>query len=236
MKYNVILFDVDDTLLDFPETERNALHNAFVQFGMPTGYNDYLASYKEISNGLWRDLENKMITLSELAVDRFRQLFALHHIEVDAQQFSDVYLENLGKEIHLIEGAVQLCENLQDCKLGIITNGYTKVQKSRIGNSPLRNFFEHIIISEEVGHQKPAREIFDYAFEKFGITDKSSVLMVGDSLTSDMKGGEDYGIDTCWYNPSLKENMTGVKPTYEVESLLQILEIGEVAEEKVASF
>lgn len=98
MKYKVILFDVDDTLLDFPETERHALHNAFVQFGMPTGYTDYLASYKEISNGLWRDLENKMITLSELAVDRFRQLFALHNIEVDAQQFSDVYLENLGKK------------------------------------------------------------------------------------------------------------------------------------------
>lgn len=153
MKYKVILFDVDDTLLDFPETERHALHNAFVQFGMPTGYTDYLASYKEISNGLWRDLENKMITLSELAVDRFRQLFALHNIEVDAQQFSDVYLENLGKEVHLIEGAVQLCENLQDCKLGIITNGYTKVQQSRIGNSPLCNFFDHIIISEEVGHQ-----------------------------------------------------------------------------------
>lgn len=81
-----------------------------------------------------------------------------------------------------------------------------------------------------------AREIFDYAFEKLGITDKSSVLMVGDSLTSDMKGGEDYGIDTCWYNPSLKENKTSVKPTYEVENLLQILEIAEVAEEKVASF
>ena len=107
---------------------------------MPTGYNDYLASYKEISNGLWRDLENKMITLSELAVNRFRQLFALHNIDVDAQQFSDVYLENLGKEVHLIEGAVQLCENLQDCKLGIITNGYTMVQQSRIGNSPLCNF------------------------------------------------------------------------------------------------
>lgn len=70
---------------------------------MPTGYNDYLASYKEISNGLWRDLENKMITLSELAVDRFRQLFALHHIEVDAQQFSDVYLENLGKKYILLK-------------------------------------------------------------------------------------------------------------------------------------
>ena len=69
------------------------------------------------------------------------------------RQFSDVYLENLGKEVHLIEGAVQLCEDLQDCKLGIITNGYTKVQQSRIGNSPLCNFFDHIIISEEVGHQ-----------------------------------------------------------------------------------
>ncbi len=84
--------------------------------------------------------------------------------------------------------------------------------------------------------KKPAREIFDYAFEKFGITDKSSVLMVGDSLTSDMKGGEDYGIDTCWYNPSLKENTTDVNLTYEVENLLQILEIVELAGEKVASF
>ena len=81
---------------------------------------------------------------------------------------------------------------------------------------------------------KTAREIFDYAFEKFGITDKSSVLMVGDSLTSDMKGGEDYGIDTCWYNPSLKENKASVKPTYEVKE--SAAELVEVAEEKVVSF
>ena len=225
MDYEVIFFDVDDTLLDFGLTEKAALHNAFVEFGLPTGLADYRTSYKELSKGLWEDLEKGLVTILELAVERFRRLFLLHKLEIDAEAFSEAYLGYLGQETHLIEGAVELCEKLADYRLAIITNGFTDVQLSRIGNSPLRHTFEHIIISEEVGSQKPDKGIFDYAFAKLGITNKAKVLMVGDSLTSDMQGGIDYGIDTCWFNPQGKVNPLGSKPTYEIRKLMDLMEI-----------
>ncbi|WP_342511989.1 YjjG family noncanonical pyrimidine nucleotidase [Sporosarcina sp. FSL K6-1522] len=225
MDYEVIFFDVDDTLLDFGLTEKAALHNAFVEFGLPTGLADYRASYKELSKGLWEDLEKGLVTISELAVERFRRLFLVHKLDIDAEAFSNVYLGYLGQQTHLIEGAVELCEKLADYRLAIITNGFTAVQQARIGNSPLRYTFEHIIISEEVGSQKPDKGIFDYAFAKLGITDKAKVLMVGDSLTSDMQGGIDYGIDTCWFNPQGKDNLLGSKPTYEIRELMDLMEI-----------
>ncbi|CAG9614875.1 Putative HAD-hydrolase YfnB [Bacillus rhizoplanae] len=225
MKYEIILFDVDDTLFDFSISERKALHKAFVEFGLPTGLADYEAKYKEISNVLWRDLEQGLTTLPELGVERFRRLFLAHELEINADTFSSVYLRYLGMETYLVQGAVELCDNLSGCRLAIITNGFTDVQTSRIGSSPLCNTFERIIISEETGFQKPQKGIFDYAFSKLHITDKAKVLIVGDSLTSDIQGGINYGIDTCWFNPHLKENHLGIKPTYEIRKLTDLIEI-----------
>ncbi|MCP3740442.1 YjjG family noncanonical pyrimidine nucleotidase [Rossellomorea sp. BNER] len=225
MKYETILFDVDDTLFDFSMSEKKALHKAFVEFGLPTGLADYEADYKDISKLLWRDLEQGLTTLSELGVERFRRLFLAHELEINADMFNSVYLRYLGKETHLVRGAVELCENLASYRLAIITNGFPDVQTTRIGSSPLRNTFEHIIISEEVGFQKPDKGIFDYAFSKLQITDKAKVLIVGDSLTSDIQGGINYGIDTCWFNPFLKENNIGIKPTYEIRELTDLIKI-----------
>jgi 2-haloacid dehalogenase len=225
MKYEIILFDVDDTLFDFSMSEKKALHKAFVEFGLPTGLVDYEANYKEISKVLWRDLEQGLTNLSELRVERFRRLFLAHELEINADTFSSVYLGYLGNETHLVQGAVELCDNLTGCRLAIITNGFTDVQTSRIGSSPLCNTFEHIIISEEAGFQKPEKGIFDYAFSKLQITDKAKVLIVGDSLTSDIQGGINYGIDTCWFNPHLKENNIGIKPTFEIRELTDLIKI-----------
>ncbi|MED3689894.1 YjjG family noncanonical pyrimidine nucleotidase [Peribacillus butanolivorans] len=225
MKYEVILFDVDDTLLDFSISEKRALHRAFLEFELPTGVKDYEASYQEISKVLWRELEQGLTNLSDLGVERFKRLFLKHELGIQAEVFSGVYLGYLSKEIHLIKGAVELCDNLAGCRLAIITNGFTDVQTSRIGGSPLCNTFEHIIISQEAGFQKPAKGIFDYAFSKLQITDKAKVLIVGDSLTSDIQGGINYGIDTCWFNPNLKENNLGIKPTYEIRELTDLIEV-----------
>jgi 2-haloacid dehalogenase len=225
MKYEIILFDVDDTLFDFSMSEKKALHKAFVEFGLPTGLAEYEANYKEISKVLWRDLEQGFTTLSELRVERFRRLFLAQELEINADTFSSVYLGYLGKETHLVQGAVELCDNLVSCRLAIITNGFTDVQTSRIGRSPLCNTFEHIIISEEAGFQKPEKGIFDYAFSKLQVTDKAKVLIVGDSLTSDIQGGINYGIDTCWFNPHLKENNIGIKPMYEIRKLSDLIKI-----------
>ncbi|MEK4760872.1 YjjG family noncanonical pyrimidine nucleotidase [Viridibacillus sp. FSL E2-0187] len=225
MKYEIILFDVDDTLFDFSKSEKNALHKTFVEFGLPTGLADYEATYKEISMMLWRDLEQGLITLPKLGVERFKRLFLTHELEINADKFGSVYLGYLGKEIHPIKGAVEVCDKLSGCRLSIITNGFKDVQISRIGGSPLSNTFEHIFISEEIGFQKPEQGIFDYAFSKLQITDKEKVLIVGDSLTSDIQGGINYGIDTCWFNPHFKENKIGLKPTYEIHELADLLNI-----------
>lgn len=225
MKYEIILFDVDDTLFDFGKSEKSALHKTFLKFGLPTGLADYEDEYHEISKVLWGDLEQGLITITKLGIERFKRLFLSHELEINAERFSYAYLQYLGKETHHVQGAVELCNNLSDYRLAIITNGFTDVQTSRIECSPLHNNFEHIIISEEVGFQKPEREIFDYAFSTLQIKDKAKVLIVGDSLTSDIRGGMNYGIDTCWFNPNLKENNTEIEPTYEIHELKDLLKV-----------
>lgn len=225
MKYETILFDIDDTLFDFGISEKKALHKAFLEFGLPAGVEEYRVSYKEISKVLWRDLEQGLTILSDLGPERFKRLFLKYELDIDANVFNSVYLGHLGKEIHLIQGAAELCGSLDGCKLAVITNGFGDVQRSRIGGSPLCNAFKHIIVSEDAGFQKPDKGIFDYAFSKLEIKDKASVLIVGDSLTSDIQGGINYGIDTCWFNPNRKENNIGIKPTYEIRELNDLLKI-----------
>ncbi|WP_410513664.1 YjjG family noncanonical pyrimidine nucleotidase [Paenibacillus sp. BR2-3] len=225
MKYDVILFDADDTLFDYGMAEGHALSSAFLYFGMPTGAEDYKASYKEINQVLWRDLELGRITSEVLRVERFNRLFAAHQLELDAQEFSAAYLRFLSEGAFLIEGAAELCGELSHCRLAIITNGIKDVQTSRIQGSPLCETFEQIIISEEAGCQKPETGIFEYAFAKLGISDKDKVLIVGDSLTSDIQGGINYGIDTCWFNPLGKVNESGIQPKYEISSLSELLDI-----------
>jgi 2-haloacid dehalogenase len=225
MKYEIILFDVDDTLFDFSKSEKIALHKAFTEFGLPTGLVDYEVDYQEISKVLWGDLEQGLITITDLGIERFKRLFLSHELEIDAEAFSRAYLEYLGNKTHLVQGAVELCDNLSGYRMAIITNGFTDVQKSRVEGSPLCKLFEHIIISEEVGFQKPEKEIFDYTFSKLQIKDRAKVLIVGDSLTSDIQGGINYAIDTCWFNPNLKENNMEIEPTYEIRELADLLKV-----------
>lgn len=227
MTYEVIIFDIDDTLFDFKPSQTEALHNTFVAFGLPKGLQDYEASYNEISAGLWQELEQGTITLAALGVERFRRLFVAHGLDIDADLFSDTYLEHLGKQTHLIPGATEVCERLSHYRLAVITNSFTHVQQARIANSPLSHTFEHVIISEEVGYSKPRKEIFDYAFDQLRVTDLSKVLMVGDSLTSDIQGGIHSNIDTCWFNPQRKVNNRGIQPTYEIGALTDLIPIVE---------
>lgn len=226
MKYEFILFDIDDTLFDFKISEERALHNTFTKYQLPTGFKDYKDSYGEISKVLWGNLEEGSMSIKKLGTERFKRLFEAHKLEIDAHQFSSDYLDYLGKETTLMPGATEVCEILsKDYRLAIITNGFTAVQEARIQNSPLRNYFEQSIISESVGSQKPHREIFDDAFSKLNILEKEKVLIVGDSLTSDIQGGLNYGIDTCWFNPHHKENTLGIKPTYVIHELNELLEM-----------
>ncbi|MBE1556692.1 YjjG family noncanonical pyrimidine nucleotidase [Sporosarcina limicola] len=218
MKYDVLLFDLDDTLLDFSLTEKHALSNTFQTFGLPNGFNEYITSYKAISKMLWDDLEQGRTTLAELKVERFKRLFLQHELTMDAEFFGHTYLENLGKEVHIIDGVEEMIAGLSDYRLALLTNGFNDVQHARMNRSIFSNSFEAIITSEEAGTQKPQVAIFDYTFEKLQISDKSRVLMIGDSLTSDIQGGTNYGIDTCWFNPQMKKNVTAIQPTYKIHA------------------
>lgn len=224
-KYSTVIFDIDDTLMDFAMSEHAALHHTFRKYGMPTGFLDMHDSYRAISKVLWDDLEKGKIALRELGVERFRRLFLEHGTEEDPQAFSSSYLEYLGKESHLMAGAMEALEGLTDSRLVIMTNGFGDVQKSRLQISPILHHFEEIIISEEAGFQKPHQGIFDYAFSKLGITAKEETIIVGDSLTSDIQGGNNYGIDTVWFNPSRKPNNSGIQPVYEIQDLLEVIDI-----------
>ncbi|MGG3575234.1 YjjG family noncanonical pyrimidine nucleotidase [Bacillus gobiensis] len=223
--YDIIFFDIDDTLFDFTKSEPEAFNKVFEKYNLFNNLKQYEKSYQEISKVLWRDLENGKMILVELGSERFRRLFLEHELEIDAVVFNQDYLGYLGEQTHLVQGAEKVISELSHKRLAIITNGYTDVQTSRTNNSSLKDKFEHIIISESTGFQKPQTGIFDYAFDKLQITDKSKVLMVGDSLTSDIQGGIDYGIDTCWFNPKHKENNTSLKPTYEINKLESLIEI-----------
>lgn len=214
----MLIFDLDDTLFDFGETEKNALDRTFHTFGLPNGLHTYRESYKAISKILWNDLEQGRTTLAELKTERFERLFLQYELTIDAALFGEVYLDNLGKEIHIIDGVENMIARHTNCRLAILTNGFTAVQHARISGSIFRNSFEALITSEEAGTQKPDPKIFEHTFEKLQITDKSRVLMIGDSLSSDIQGGYNFGIDTCWFNPNKKENTTAIQPTYEIHT------------------
>lgn len=218
MSYDVFLFDLDDTLLEFDTSEQNAFRNAFTEAGLVKGLDAYRTEYKAISKILWRQLEEGVTTMQELSVSRFRQLFDKFGIEMDPAAFSETYLTFLGKEAHLIEGVIEMLDRLGDVKLAIVTNGFIKAQIARVACSPLNKRFEIIVSSEEAGFQKPRPEIFKETLDRLGVTDKSRVLMTGDSLTSDIRGGHNFGIDTCWYNPNGLDNTTDYKPTYEIRN------------------
>ncbi len=226
MKYEVILFDADDTLFDYSLAEAHALKSVFLEHQIEL-MQSHVELYRLVNQQLWNDYEKGKVTLDFLRHERFRRLFADIQVEMDAVYFSERYVQYLGEGSFLIEGADALIQQLlkNGHRAAIITNGIKQTQQSRIGRSSLANSFEHIIISEDTGYSKPHTGIFDYAFEKMNLSDKTKVLIVGDSLSSDIQGGINYGIDTCWFNPKKITNVSAIRPTYEIQRLVELLRI-----------
>jgi 2-haloacid dehalogenase len=228
LSYQIILFDADDTLFDYSKSESFALTEAFKHIGIDCSASIF-QSYRFINQQLWNDYEKGIIKLELLRSERFKRLFAEHDLisEFNVDDFSDNYIKYLGEGSFLIEGAVDICNYLlsNGFRIAVITNGIKEVQLGRINKSELSTSFEHIIVSEDAGFQKPHTGIFEYAFNKLDIQDKSRVLIVGDSLSSDIQGGMNYGIDTCWFNPNRKINSSGIKPTFEINKLEELLRL-----------
>jgi YjjG family noncanonical pyrimidine nucleotidase len=225
MRYKWIIFDADGTLFDYDKAESSAIKSTIEQFGFQY-LPEYLPVYRTCNKQLWDAFELGNVTIENLKVQRFELFLQTIALEADAHHFSDHYLHHLSKGAHLISGAKKLLHNLSG-KVGLIlmTNGIKEVQRSRLSLSPIQSFFSDIIISDEVGVAKPDRKIFEIALHNMSITDKRSILMVGDNLTSDIKGGIDFGIDTCWYNPKCLDNNHQIKATYEIRNLEDLMPI-----------
>lgn len=226
MKYEIILFDADETLFDFKRCEREAFKNTMLQYDIEYDENHHLKIYQEINTAIWKEFEEGLITQQKLKTERFKRLSDKLDTGFDEIEFSKSYITHLANGSFLFEETVELVESLhKNYRLSIVTNGLKDVQNHRIRKSVIGKHFEDIVISEEVTVSKPDPRIFQHALDNLKHADKSKVLMVGDSLTSDIQGGINFGIDTCWFNPSKTENTTGIKPTYEISNLLELREI-----------
>ena len=237
MSYKLILIDLDDTLFDYPKTEKEAFRRTFEELGFfmeselgnekkEEIYEKTKDRYKDVNLQLWKDLEKGAVDKDRLKIVRFEKIIEEFDLKYNPYEMSELYLKKLGEGIFPFEAAEKLCKYLHSkYKVGIVTNGIKEVQHSRIENSAISKYINKIIISDEVGVNKPDKRIFEYAINYFEIMDKSEVIMIGDSLGADIKGGQNAGIDTCWVNLRNNVNDTGIIPKYEVNKLEKLFEI-----------
>lgn len=220
VKYDLILFDIDDTLFDFQASERISFDSVCRANGLELRAAELLLSYKVISQELWRRLERGEMSKEMLKTLRFAQLANQHGLKFDAELVAKAYLDSLSSSHHLIEGALEICQHLsQYARLAIVTNGIQAVQKSRLSLSPIGAYFEFTVVSEECGYSKPDPRIFEAALARANVTEKSRVLMVGDRLEADILGARSAKIDSCWFNPYSRAGSVDIRPDFEIREL-----------------
>lgn len=222
-KYDLFLFDADGTLFDYDMAEANALKITFDYCGFDYSENIRL-KYREINSQVWKNYEKGEITQSELQTLRFKYLFNDIGIYYDVKNFNEMYLNELGKGSFLIEGALEICKEIVSCskKIYIVTNGILKTQKTRIEYSLIKNYISDFFVSEYIGFQKPHISYFKYVFKHISQIEKNKILIVGDSISADIAGGNNVGIDSCWFNKSGDINNTEIIPTYEIRKLKEL--------------
>ncbi len=224
-KYKLLLFDADGTLFDYNRAEAWSLEQTIQELGIQ--FSESIKSiYRDINHKLWTDFERGVVTIAEIRVERFRKLLFSLQCNADPAAVGERYLSYLGKSGFLIDGTIELLDALYGkIPLALITNGITETQYGRLAASGIGKYFDPIIISGEVGSQKPDPAIFESLFKKAGFHHKDKALIIGDSLTPDMQGGINFGIDTCWYNPEGIPSNPEIPVTYEIRELSELLKI-----------
>lgn len=225
MGYNILLFDLDDTLLDFGANEADSLNKLFQQHGY-TFSDELFRVYDSVNKQLWADYENGMIGLDDVLNSRFSKTMQRLGKVVDGIKWECIYRELLGNGCQLMEGALEVCQRLSvSHRLFVITNGITQTQIKRLKQSGLYEFFEGIFDSQSIGFQKPSKEFFDYVMGHIRDFNKKEALIIGDSLNTDIKGGLVSGIDTCWMNTKSQKSSAEIKSTYTITSLAELHDI-----------
>jgi 2-haloacid dehalogenase len=221
-RYRWLLFDADGTLFDYDRAERAALEQALRHIGLSFELG-HLAAYRGINQSLWQCVERGEITPARVKLRRFELLLEALQVEASAKALSADYLNCLADCSDLVEDAAEVLQALHKIHLiAILTNGLKQVQRRRLERSVIRHHVSDIIISEEIGAAKPARQFFDAAFARLGQPSKNEVLMIGDGWASDIQGAVRYGIDACWYNPGRKPRPANCEITREIASLHEL--------------
>ena len=223
----VILWDIDGTLLDFKKSEYAAIKKCFEIFGLGNCTDEMIKRYSEINRGYWEKLELGEITKQEVLINRFVDFFAKEGIKTDcAPDFNQEYQIQLGETICFCDNSYELLKSLRGrVKQYAVTNGTKAAQDRKLEKSGLISVFDGIFISEVVGTEKPGIEFFEKVWEQIGTYKKEEILIVGDSLTSDIQGGNNAGILCCWYNPKKLSRERKLRIDYEIDDLQKILEI-----------
>ena len=222
-KYTTVLLDIDMTVLDFNAAEASALRDAFGSMLLPID-DEVIARYHVINDALWKDFELGKVTKERLKYLRFARLVEALDIDADAAILQNVYADFLATKGIMLDGAREFLEEAaRRYTLYAITNGISYVQKGRFEKADIGGYFKNVFISEDVGCGKPDKRYFDHVLASIDEKDKSMIAVVGDSLTSDIKGGKNCGMKTCFYNFKSRPVPDDIKPDYCVTDLKEIL-------------
>lgn len=201
MQFEWLLFDLDNTILDFSASSKLAFSAVYRKLEVDKTLQDVYRLYSGINHSVWQKREAGKLSVTDVKTKRWTLLCDVLGIKKDAAYLNDVYFEGIKKHVVFVEGAEDVLKKLEgQYRMIVVTNGLSEVQWSRINDTNIQRFFEHIVISDEIGIAKPAREFFDHCAELIGHPPKDKVLVIGDTKMSDVKGGNDFGYSTCWYN------------------------------------
>ena len=223
--FEYLFLDLDDTILDFQKAEALALSKTLESFGLnPT--EEVLRRYNKINKAHWEALERKELTRDQVLLGRFQGLFSEFSVDADPEKVARAYERNLSIGHWFLPGAEEAVEHLsKKYKLYLASNGTASVQKGRMTSANLYRFFEKVFVSQEIGANKPSTEYFERCFSQIPGFDKRKAIIVGDSLTSDILGGQNAGIATCWVNPHHTARRPDIRVDYEIEALSQLEEL-----------
>lgn len=223
-KYTTLYFDLDNTILDFTAAEYTAIRKLLVLHNLPVS-DEIVAVYSKINQSWWERFESGEIKKQEIFVGRFKDFLKFYNFDGNSEKMAEDYFCLLSQGCDVIDGIEKVLKYLKTkgYTICITTNGVSRTQYRRIDDCGLKKYFDYIFVSEDAGHQKPECEYFDYVMANTPEKNKSKILVIGDSLSSDILGGINFNVDTCWFNPNHKTAMH--KPTYEITNIMQICDI-----------
>lgn len=224
-KYEWLLFDLDNTILDFNASSEIAFFLVFKNMGVELDKED-LNIYMDINKELWARMEEGGYSHEELKTLRWKLFLKARGLTGDPALINQAYFDKIIEYPVFVKGAKEILDGvINNYKLGLITNGLGEVQRPRLKNSNLAKYFDCIVISDEIGMAKPQKSYFDYTADKIGNPSKDQILVIGDNLNTDIIGGKQYGYDTCWYDYYKKGPSKKVIPKYHIEEMEQLVEI-----------